>query len=236
MRLDWPDCHNARDLGGLRTADGQTVRKGALIRSDQLDRLTDAGVDAVRAHGVSRIIDLRGASEISRHVHPFAVDEVYRHVPFIDEVADRRRDPVAEATLIGIYRASIHRNRVFIGTGVAAVIDAPPGGVLVHCAAGKDRTGVLIALLLRAVGVPAERVAEDYALTAELMATRFAEDLAAADEDDRATVAELQACRPEIMLDLLDHIDESYGGPVRYLAGIGVTPERLALLRARLLT
>jgi len=57
MRLDWPDCHNARDLGGLRTADGQTVRRRALIRSDRLDRLTEAGVAAVRAHGVS-IIDL----------------------------------------------------------------------------------------------------------------------------------------------------------------------------------
>jgi hypothetical protein len=186
---------------------------------------------------VSRIIDLRSADEIARAPNPFAAEEVYRHLPFIDEQADLRRDPVAEATLIGTYRASIERNRSFIGAGIAALIDAPPGGVLVHCAAGKDRTGVLVALVLRAVGVPVEQVVEDYTITAEMMKQRFADELARAETPEHRTMlVELQSARAETILDLLDFVDERYGSTTRYLAGLGVTAARLAALSDRLLS
>lgn len=235
MRLDWPECYNARDLGGLRSTEGRAVRTGALIRSDRLDRLTGAGVAAVRAYGVSRIVDLRSAAEVSRHPGPFAADPVYRHVPFIDEQADLRRDRIAEATLVATYLGGLRRNRARIGAGLAAVIGAPPGGVLVHCAAGKDRTGILVALVLHAIGVPDEAIAEEYALTAELMAGCFAAELAGVDETRRAALIEVQSARPETILAVLSFVRDRYGGTQRYLAGAGVSAPRLATLRDRLL-
>jgi protein tyrosine/serine phosphatase len=109
MSLPWPDCHNARDLGGLRLAAGGRIRTGGLIRSDNLDRLTSAGLAAVRSARVSRIIDLRTAGELRWRPSPFAAEPTYVHRPYIDEVADLQRDPVAEATKSATYRGGLGR-------------------------------------------------------------------------------------------------------------------------------
>lgn len=80
LHLDWPDCRNVRDLGGMPTRDGATIRHGALIRSDSLDNLFDEAVEVVHAAGVSRIVDLRRVGESPR-AHPFADDPLYVSVP-----------------------------------------------------------------------------------------------------------------------------------------------------------
>jgi protein tyrosine/serine phosphatase len=72
--LDWPDCQNVRDLGGLPTADGGRIRSGALIRADSLQFLSADGVDAVRRAGVSRVLDLRADSEVGMFPTPFTND------------------------------------------------------------------------------------------------------------------------------------------------------------------
>jgi protein-tyrosine phosphatase len=206
--LDWPDCRNVRDLGGVPTRDGGRIRSGVLIRADDLANLTVAGIDAVRAAGVRRIIDLRGSVEIEQQPSPFADDDRYRWLPFIDEVADRERDPVAEATLLATYQGSVRRNARNIVAGLRAVAGAPAGSVVVHCAAGKDRTGVLIALALSVAGVAEEDIAADYVLTAE--------------------------CQPETILGTLEHIVEHYGDVPAYLRRHGMAPDELDGLRDRL--
>jgi protein tyrosine/serine phosphatase len=236
MRLDWPDCLNARDLGGLPTASGRRIRTRALIRSDRLDRLSPAGIGALRAYGVGRIIDLRSATEVQTAPGPFAADPLLVHEPFIDEVADLRRNRATETSLVQIYKGSLDRNGSRIAAGLAAVANAPEGGVVIHCHAGKDRTGVLVALLLAAVGVPMEEIAADYAITGENLRSRHqAELLAAADEVTRENLRRLHSSHPENICEALAHLNHRYGGTLRYLATIGVTPVHLAALSSRLL-
>ncbi|MEV0720084.1 tyrosine-protein phosphatase, partial [Asanoa sp. NPDC050611] len=85
MILDWPDCTNVRDLGGLTTGDGRRVRPDALLRSDSLHRLTEPAVAAVRAGGIRRILDLRWQAECVMRPSPFESDPLYRHTPLLGD-------------------------------------------------------------------------------------------------------------------------------------------------------
>lgn len=156
VQLHWPNCLNVRDVGGTPVAGGGVVRRGALIRSDHHGRLTDEGRAAVRAIQAGMIIDLRTEAERRRDPSPFVDTPIYRHVPFEDPFDPTRPD----GRLAEVYRGTLDRYRSFVGAAVVAVAEAPPGPVIVHCHAGKDRTGLLVALLLRGVGVTAEVVAE----------------------------------------------------------------------------
>lgn len=233
--LHWPDCHNARDIGGLRLSSGGRVRAGALIRSDSLDRLTPAGLAAVKAAGISRIIDLRSAAELAHTPSPFAAEPIYTHRPYIDEVADRDRDPVAEATQLATYQGGLARNGRHIAAAIVAVATAPAGPVVVHCAAGKDRTGVVVAVILDYAGVAREEIAADYALTATRLRPRYEAELAAAGPANRAELRAWQSSRPKTILATLAHMDSQFGSAAAYLARFGVSPDHLRSLHNRLI-
>jgi protein-tyrosine phosphatase len=232
VRLDWPDCLNARDLGGLPTSDGRRIRTGALIRTDRLSELTPAGVQLVRDHGVSRIIDLRTIGEVEESPGPFAGDPLLAHISFIDETI---ADDVDGDNIIEVYRQSLDRNGRSIAAVLDALVSAPPGGVVVHCHAGKDRTGVLVALALRVAGVPDDEIVADYALSGQyLQAVHEAYLATLTDEQERAWAEDMRGCRAETMADLLSYLDARHGGTHRYLASNGVTDGALATLRERL--
>src|SRR4051794_30244796 len=89
MIVDWEGCLNSRDVGGLPTIGGLQIRVGVLLRSDSHSRLTSAGVAAVRALGISRILDLRWEQEAAQDPSPFAGDPAYRNVPLIAELAEQ---------------------------------------------------------------------------------------------------------------------------------------------------
>jgi protein-tyrosine phosphatase len=210
-RLDWPGCGNVRDVGGLPAGDGYRIRTGALVRADDLCQLTPQSLAALRAYGVVRVLDLRGSWETERWPSPLADDPVYRWTPFVDERADLDRNPDEEVTVLDLYLGSVRRNAGHIAVALAAFADAPPGGVLVHCLEGKDRTGVLVALALRLAGVPDADIAADYAASNE------------------------QTCRPETITGVLDHLDRRYGGVAPYLTAHGLTAGQVDALRSRLL-
>lgn len=107
--LNWPDCQNVRDLGGLAAGHGTTVRPGALIRSDNLDRLTPEGIEAVRQAGISRIIDVRSKWECQHFPSPFSRDPIWRNAPLADPDAPSSTD----VSLVEQY---------------AALLDGYPGG------------------------------------------------------------------------------------------------------------
>lgn len=229
--LDWPDCLNARDLGGMPTRDGRQLRAGALIRSDRLSRLTPAGVAAVQAAGITRIVDLRTEEEAAAEPYPLADHASYLNVAWPDTVPW-----LVDATSAELYVARLDEHGDRIGAAVVELAEAPPGGVVVHCAIGKDRTGLVVALLLDLLGVEADQIADDYALSHPRMAASFDDELAViSDPVARARVARLQRSDPESIRTALDHLYEKYDGATSYLRTNGVTADQLAALTARFL-
>ena len=199
--LDWPRCRNARDLGGLPTMDGSRVRAAALYRSDALCRLSQAGLAAVRAAALARIIDLRWQRECDLEPSPFAGDPVYRHVPMLEEELTYQ---VPHDT----YAPMLDHNQSRIADAFRALAGAPPGGVVVHCHGGRDRTGVLVALALAVAGVPGDQIVADYGRSPERL--------------------------PVAMANTLEHLDARYGGAESYLREIGVPDADIAAVRSRL--
>jgi protein tyrosine/serine phosphatase len=234
-RLHWPECDNVRDLGGLPTIDGASTRHAALVRADSLHRLTPDGVAALWRHGVSRVVDLRSAEEAAALPGPVADDSRCLLRPLIDPAAEARRNPDAEPTLASVYRASVVRNARHIVAGLAAIAEAPPGAVVVHCTAGKDRTGMMVALALRVAEVTEEAIAADYAYTASCLADRHRTELAAApDEPARQRLRMRQSSAPETILAMLRTVETRYGDVRGYLSTHGFTHQQVARLRHRL--
>jgi len=228
----WPDCLNVRDLGGLPTRDGGAIRPGALIRADALNRLTDEGIAIVRAAGVSRILDLRRETETGRAEHPFATDPVYRNVP-----VQNPADPDHEwLTLAGIYCAMLDLRPDLFARAIAELAAAPPGGIVVHCAGGKDRTGMVVALALSIAGVADEVIAADYALTEERVRQDNRVQLELIDDPRiRAIMAGLQPTPPEVMLETLAHLQTQHGGVRPYLTTAGISDLEFTAIVDRLM-
>ncbi|MER7245961.1 tyrosine-protein phosphatase [Kribbella sp. NPDC000426] len=195
--LTWPDCSNVRDLGG------GPIQPGRLIRSDNLDQLSAAGLAAVEAAQISRFVDLRSFWEAETFRSPLTDDPRVRVMPLWDPA-----DPdVSEAGLFEQYRIMVDDYAERVASAVVAIAEAPAGCVVVSCHAGKDRTGVIVALILDLVGLPREVVAADY---------------------------EASGDPADIMVRLLDHVHTQYGGTAAYLLKSGATTEQLDGLIGRL--
>src|SRR3954451_3676825 len=143
-RLAWDGCLNVRDVGGYATTDGKATRWRAVLRADNLCQLTPAGCADLRAYGVQTIIDLRSPTELARTPHPFApqatadASPAYLNLPMLDE-QDLEGNAALDAapTMFELYRAILERYPAQLLTVLAAVADAPPRSVLLHCHAGK---------------------------------------------------------------------------------------------------
>ena len=168
--LDWEGCFNARDLGGLATVDGGQTRRGVLVRSDALDGLTSAGWAALLDHGVRTVIDLRNDDEIGRDVAPRPSVVTTIHLPR-DGMEDRefwdvwQNGPQFGTPLY--FRPHLERFPERSARVIAAIADAQPGGVLFHCAGGRDRAGQIAMLVLVLVGVATEEIVADYERSTE---------------------------------------------------------------------
>ena len=227
--LEWEGCYNVRDLGGLPTVDGGVTRFGALVRSDNPFRLTEDGISALRAHGVRTVVDLRHESEIAERPS-VELDHVFNVsvLDFGDEEYWARWRGVQDTPRF--YREVLERWSDRFAAAVAAVARAPEGGVLVHCEVGRDRTGLVCALMLSVAGVPPDAIAADYALSAERLAPLYAEWLRV--EEDPQTRARLErenVSEAAAMAHVLDNVDVE-----RYLLDAGVTDADLDAIRERL--
>jgi len=235
--LAWGSCLNVRDLGGLTTVDGRRVQRGALIRSDQLCRLDDGGRDALLAHGVRTVIDLRTPAEAEKDPDPLLHEHGVDHVLVPQQDGQLWQDPEwiartrAERDAMALDRRGEH-----IAAMARAVANAAPGGVLIHCLAGKDRTGIAVAILLSLAGVDDAQIAEDYALSEAALASERAAALAAATGPEaRERIERSYDSRAETMLATLAHLRARHGGAEAYLARAGLSAADMQRIRERLL-
>jgi protein-tyrosine phosphatase len=240
--LAWEGCVNVRDLGGLPTEDGRRTRLGGVVRSDNVRRLTDEGWRALAEHGVQRIVDLRFPEELEEdqprdvdidvvHVSvlgagfdPEYVEELDAHLASVDDVADH---------YAWSYVDFLERYRERFGEAFAAIADAE-GTVVVHCLAGKDRTGLVSAILLRLAGVDHATIGADYALTAGNLRERWEAWLQDAPDEERAKLEKLQHTPAEAMARVVQEIERRYGDVASYLRAAGLTDAQVERLRERL--
>jgi protein-tyrosine phosphatase len=254
---------NVRDVGGLTTADGGTVRGGVLLRSDNLQGLTAADVRRlVDDIGLRHVIDLRSEVEVEvegpgpltresavtiHHLSLFAEGGVYTDVeadtpPKIDTDKvlpwQSRNDEGSESERsVGHYLGYLAERPDSVVSALRVIARAPQEGpAVVHCAAGKDRTGVVVAIALHVAGVTREEIVADYAATGErleaILARLRASPTYAQDLDSRP--ADTHMPRPYTMEKFLTVLDERHGGPLGWLEHHGWTDEDTTALRAAL--
>jgi protein tyrosine/serine phosphatase len=241
--LSWDGCLNVRDLGGHETEGGGHTLFRTVVRADSVRQLSDRGWEALVDYGVRTIIDLRVDSEVAADPpRELPVDVVRVPVlpelgtPFwaeVDALTFSIDDPVEERKRV--YLMFLDRYGRNFGRVVTEVARAPEGTVLVHCLGGKDRTGLVAALLLRLAGVPVTEVAADYALSE----TALRDDLAAwvADADDereRLRRMRIGAAPAAAMRGVLEELEGEHGSVHEYLAGVGVVDLDLERARRRL--
>ncbi len=237
--LQWESCWNVRDLGGYTTISGTQTRWRTVIRAGNLSKLTEAGRAALVSCGVRTVIDLRDPREFEKNLNPFhergpwAGWVRYANEPLISETEfESIRGP--ERLVKRGYVTTLDLSRKNIARVMSAIAAAPPGAVVVHCHGGKERTGIIAALLLAIAGVPDEVIAEDYVISDRYLGALYEQWAAREDDPDRRSrLLRSFMSEPAHMLVPLEHL-RSAGGAEAYLREAGVRAEEIAALRQRL--
>ncbi|HSS59941.1 MAG TPA: tyrosine-protein phosphatase [Candidatus Limnocylindrales bacterium] len=231
---------NTRDLGGLRHPGGIT-RYRVLVRSDDVSFLTDAGREAMRTYGVATVIDLRSQSErngtfearFSRRMgdDAHAIGVTYLHHELVDDANLKR---LGEASnMFERYLVMLNTRQPAFRDIFTSIAEAE-GGVLFHCFAGKDRTGLVAALLLSVAGVPEDEIAADFGATDVQLAGQYEQWIAEASPDVRDQMRDELRCPPERILGVIRHLETGWGGAAAYLQSCGVSAIDMKRLATKL--
>jgi protein-tyrosine phosphatase len=229
---------NFRDLGGYATTDGRRTRWRVLFRADGLSELTEPDLAVLRQLGIRTVVDLRSGYELEQsrfnvEAHPVE----FHHFPFIDQLPDVEEWDRRPGLLGSQYTEMLDDAMPQIA-GALEVLAAPEARPAVfHCTAGKDRTGLLSALVLSLLGVPEETVVADYALSGEAM-ERLRAKLILKYPDGKdviADISEVFSADPANMIGLFAHLRQRYGSVAGYAERAGVPDEVVTRLRAALL-
>lgn len=236
--LSFSSIYNFRDVGGYAGLDGRTVRWRRLFRADSLHRLRGADLEAFGALGVKTVVDLRRDFEIERHGRvPHADGLDYRNVVVEHVDWDSIPQPVDiphERWLADRYLNFAEDGGVGLAAALSLVADPAAAPAVVHCMAGKDRTGVVCALTLSLLGVSDTDIAEDYALTESAMAslTEYLMRTMPGEVQDKYHMFD---CPEDAMLLFLADLRERHGSVEKYVREIGVSAEQVAAMRDHLL-
>jgi protein-tyrosine phosphatase len=227
---------NLRDLGGLPTASGATTLPGRLLRSESPHSLRDAGLRALLDLGVSTVVDLRTTAERERRPNELAAAGVtIVHAPIF---TDEEEYPDHLATAAEVYCWWLRERGSGVAMAMRAVADSASTPILVHCHAGKDRTGVVIALVLRLAGVPTGPIADDYAISGVQLAEKLARDRVRAMEGGmNEVVAErLFTVRHDAMVQFVECVETEHGGAASLMRELGLDEPAVERLETLLLT
>jgi protein-tyrosine phosphatase len=231
--LNIPSLLNARDLGGYPTRDGAQTRWRSLLRADDLVQLTPAGVQSMADFGVETVVDLRWPEELA--VDPSPIPAQLKHIRYhqislLARTAAQWSALSLECTKETWKCAVLDRSRTEIREVLGVIAASSPGPLLFHCVAGKDRTGIVAALMLALAEVTPEAIAQDYALSTERLRDAYLERYAS---EDPREVLENVRCPEEGVYNMLEYLDR-LGGIRAYLDEIGIDEMQIARLRAKL--
>jgi protein-tyrosine phosphatase len=234
---------NVRDVGGYRTTDGRQVKWKTLLRGDALHGLDDEGRVHLASYGLQSSIDLREDDE--RAAAPDRFDGEVRSISvplfslgastLMGETLDRTN----LTTLEDVYRLLVHTRGEALVAAIRELADPANVPAIVHCSAGKDRTGVVIALVLAVLGVPDDVIAADFAATSLFLNEDFRLALLTRSEAlrrDSTVVERMLSCEPDLILGILAEIRIEYGDIAVYLGQHGLELEELRSLRTVLLS
>ncbi|MSW27988.1 MAG: hypothetical protein F2849_04660 [Actinobacteria bacterium] len=250
----WVDLEgpaNFRDLGGLPIAAGGAVRMGVLFRSDSLKMLTDGDLEfLVTTVGLRRVVDLRSGPEIERHgqsdLEACGVEII--HQPIVDETRGPKSkdNPEGQRPEVALREAPLSLDLIYLymletfpqrfAAAVEALSDPERQPVVFHCAAGKDRTGLIGALVLELCGVERDLIIHDFLLTNDRMELMIERHRESAEASGREAEIEAQTLFPteEILINLFREFDVRHGGAEAYLLAAGIDPKVIASLRSAL--
>ena len=245
-RLDVEGAYNIRDLGGYPTMDGRRTRWGRFLRADGLHALTEQSQDALIDYGVRTVVDLRLTREVEQRPNVFAsrTEVNYRRENVLgDDYLEADFPDVGEPArrLVGIYTMVLDERQPALRRVLGLLAGSGASSAMYNCTAGKDRTGVVSALLLGLAGVPHETIAEDYALSARFLLDRYFDLLATGEMRSERPPEEItwqtyrdEFCPQSAMRRVLRHLDDRYGGLESYVREIGLTPAEIAAIRSGL--
>ena len=237
--LDWKACWNVRDLGGYPTRRGDVTQYDRVIRAGNLSKLTEAGRGAMRAAGVHTVIDLRDPREFEIDLNPFHAsgrwtgDVSYVNVPLISDANWKAiKDPLLRARG---YELIVELSAENVGNVMSAIATAETGPVVIHCHAGKERTGLVAALLLELAEVSEPAICADYLASDEHLQPLYDEwSMHEPDPEKRAAKrASFGSDAADILAPL--HYVRARGGIRTYLRDAGTSTDALEALKRRLL-
>ena len=231
-----PGTFNFRDAGGM-LATGGRVRPGVLFRSDALNRLGEDGRSAIARLGIRTVIDLRDQFELEAMPDDTATLELDTiHLPVFE--GSGASQSTLGSTLAGLYELILAKHADVVVAALRDIAHAD-GGVLVHCTAGKDRTGIVVALALLAVGADRDDVISNYAESEANLRGEWLEQMMAfiasnGGEDTPDLRVLLGGSPPEALAATLDWIDGRWGGVRDYLLAAGFSEMDIAALVSKL--
>jgi protein-tyrosine phosphatase len=239
--LDIDGCFNVRDAGGWPAEDGRRMTTGLLYRADDPVRLTDEGRARITELDLRAVIDLRQQAQFDRG-YAFGRAEITHHIPTVDRLIDLDNPPRFEQAIdiVSLYEDMIERGGPQLALAVDTVAEhIADGPVLVHCVAGKDRTGLVVALIQAAIGVTVDSIIAEYALS-DVPAQRRREAMIAAPLSGDPPVGRspllLWSAPAEVMTLFVQRVIDLHGSIAAWPAALGVSGETTDRLRDRLLT
>lgn len=226
-RIRYQQVYNLRDLGGYPTSDGVTKSK-VFYRSDNLTLLKEDEIEDLKNHGLKQVIDLRHEKEIDIEPDPFEKDEevLYLNHTHLD-TKDMTNEELNAFLLSDLYY-KMATNKAFIQPIFEAFANYD-GLTLFHCAAGKDRTGVITALLLKAVGVDDLDIVADYQVSKTYLLPKYS-DL---ENNPFHAYAQLYDSKPETMLEFLEKINLSYPDLSQYFGEMGISSSHIEKIKTK---
>ena len=233
---------NFRDLGGYRTSDERTTRWGHLYRSDALHDLSEIDLSLFRRLGIVTVVDLRNESEVERTGRGLLSSETVRFInaPVLGETevsASREGEPLAPDYLATRYLQYLEVGGRALVQALEEMTDSEKYPLVFNCFFGKDRTGVLSALVLGCLGVSAHDIVRDYSLTASripLILDKLRVDPLYRETIERTDPLVL-AARAETMSQFLEELDVRYGGARAWAQSAGLDGDKLKCLSDALL-